>query len=156
MKHLKTNFCNLERDNKSQPTEKDFLKYYFEECANKNNNPVDFYEDPLIRKYRKRKSRKKEINYPKSINTRFLSLIFQSNKFYKDFIDYLDNKLFFESLREVPDKFFLIFSNYLNCEIKEAAEYFLKNKRCKLPWSYYEIAFAIKAFKNIIKEVRNE
>lgn len=154
MKYLKNKFCEIKSDSKNQPTEREFLKYYFEDCAKKNNHPLEYYEDPLIRKYRKRKSRKKDKDFPKSINTRFISIIFQSDLFHQHFVEYLENQLFFESLIEVPDKFYLIFTNYLQKDVTSAVNYFAKNKRCKLPWSFFEIAFAIEAFTNVITDVR--
>ena len=142
----------------AKPTENDFLKYYFQECAKKEKVPLDFYKDPLIQKYRKRndKSKKKDDKCPKSINTRYLGLIFQSDHFVTDFFNYIDFKFKIDYLNEIPEKFLLIFKNYINCDstIDFSKEYFQNNKRCKLPWTFHDVDLAIQAMKEINREIQ--
>ena len=140
---------------KSNPTENDFLKFYFEEISKSTKNPLDYYQDPLIQKYRKRKSRVKDEKRPKSINTFYLSLIFKSKTFVKDYFEYIDGKLLEECLSEISDKFKLIFKNYIESFETEKVkhDYFAWNKRCKLPWTFYDVCLAINAMKIVKKDI---
>ena len=113
LKHLKALFFQRANGFKSSPTERDFLKFYFQDAAEAKGLPLDYFHDPLIQKYRKRKSRVKDPNCPKSINTWYLSLIFNSPRFVRDFFEYVEGEFQREALKEIPDKFFLIFDTYL-------------------------------------------
>ena len=159
IKALKQNFFIRHADKMVKPSEDDFLKYYFAECAAKDSVPLDFYKDPLIQKYRKRKEKNKKLdnNCPKSINTRYLSLIFQSPHFVKDFFEYINKKFKEDYLNEIPEKFFLIFKNYISCNssITFSKEYFQNNKRCKLPWTFHDVDLAIQAMREINREIQN-
>ena len=159
IKALKQNYYIKHADKMVKPSEEDFLTYYFGKCAKKEGVPLDFYKDPLIQKYRKRneKHKKQNDNCPKSINTKYLNLIFQSPHFVKDFFDYINNKFKEDYLNEIPEKFFLIFKNYISCNssIKFSKEYFQNNKRCKLPWTFHDVDLAIQAMREINREIQN-
>lgn len=113
LKHLKALFYQRANSFKSVPNERDFLKFYFQQASLEKDLPLDYFHDPLIQKYRKRKSRVKDPRSPKSINTWYLSLIFGSPRFVRDFFQYVEGDFRREALKEIPDKFFLIFDTYL-------------------------------------------
>lgn len=134
------------------PSEKDFLEYYFKETAKKTGFPINYFEDPLIRKYRKGKYLLKNPDCPKSINTQYFFLIFQSEIFVKDFFKYIDNHFFLDCILDIPDKFTLMFDKYLDKDGNKLKKYFQKNSRCKLPWSFYDIKLAIQSIKNLYQD----
>ena len=145
-------------DSNSKPSSEDFLEHYFSECSKLNKIPINYYKDPLIEKYKKRNEKRKkknDDNCPKSINTKFLKIIFQSDHFVKDFFEYIDSKFKQDYLKEIPEKFFLIFKNYVNTSknLKTSKDYFQNNKRCKLPWTFHDVDLAITAMKDINKEL---
>lgn len=156
---MKQNYFLNFIENNSKPSSEDFLEYYFSDCAKKFNVPLHYYKDPLIEKYKKRNEKKKkrqDDNCPKSINTKFLKLIFQSPHFVKDFFEYIDSSFKVDYLCEIPEKFFLIFKNYVNTSknLKTSREYFQNNKRCKLPWTFNDVDLAIIAMKEINSQIK--
>lgn len=160
IKALKQNYFLKFIETTSKPSSEDFLEYYFGECSRKFNIPIHYYKDPLIEKYKKRnetKKKKKDDNSPKSINTKFLKIIFQSPHFVKDFFEYIDTSFKVDYLFEIPEKFFLIFKNYVNTSknLNTSKEYFQNNKRCKLPWTFHDVDLAITAMKDIYKEIED-
>ena len=155
IKKLKQSYYLRFKDHKKTISEVDFLQYYFGQCAENEGFPLDYYQDPLIQKYRKRKSKKIEPDRPKSINIKFLSLVFKSDHFVKDYFEYINKDLFVDCMMETPDKFELIFKNYIKNNFSTATDYFNKNKRCKLPWSFYDVTLAIKAMRNVYEDIES-
>lgn len=159
IKSLKNNFNLNNVQNNTKPSMDDFLQYYFGECASLTQTPLNYYKDPLIEKYNKRNMKDKkniDSNCPKSINTKFLKYIFQSPHFVQDFFEYINSKFKEEYLNEIPEKFFLIFKNYVNNSknIKSSKEYFQNNKRCKLPWTFHDVNLAIQSMQEINKDIQ--
>ena len=144
------------KNTKKRLTETDFLKFYFDELSQKKKIPLNYYQDPLVQKYRKRKSRVKDEKRPKSINIYYLTLVFECEDFVKDFFDYIDGQLMEHCMLEIPDKFQLIFRNYMkkSQDSGKVREYFESNKRCKLPWSFYDVKIAIKAMKFVWADIK--
>lgn len=156
IKWLKHLFFIKMQNTKKRLTENDFLKYYFAELAKNRKLPLNYYQDPLVQKYRKRKSRLKDERRPKSINICYLGLVFESGEFVKDFFEYIDGELAEHCMLEIPDKFQLIFRNYLkkNGGGGKVREYFESNKRCKLPWSFYDVQIAIRAMRFVWSDIQ--
>ena len=152
IKCLKNEFSEKFKTEFDIPHEEDFLKYYFKEISDKKNIPLNYYQDPLIRKYRKGKNANKEPNCPKSINTQYFNIIFQSKSFVKDFFHYINTKFYIDCIFDIPDKFVLIFDKYLNDDGKKLKDYFKKNQRCKLPWNFFDIQLAAKSIKNLYED----
>jgi predicted nuclease of restriction endonuclease-like (RecB) superfamily len=137
-------------------TEVDFLKYYFQDLCKQKKIPLNYYQDPLVQKYRKRKSRVKDEKRPKSINIYYLTLVFECPEFVSDFFEYIEGQLMEHCMLEIPDKFQLIFRNYLkkNGNSGQVKNYFESNKRCKLPWSFNDVKIAIKAMKFVLSDIK--
>jgi hypothetical protein len=158
IKALKKNFFVNVIDSNSKTSYEDFLEHYFGDSARRSGVPLHYFKDPLIEKYKKRndKKRRQDEDCPKSINTRFLKLIFQSPQFVQDFFEYMHSSFKIEYLCEIPEKFFLIFKNYVNSakNLKTSQQYFQNNKRCKLPWTFNDVDLAIAAMKEINSEVK--
>lgn len=144
------------KDTKKRLTETDFLKYYFASRAEAKQLPLGYYQDPLVQKYRKRKSRFKDEKRPKSINICYLGLVFESPQFVRDFFAYIDGELAEHCMLEITDKFQLIFRNYLrkNGDSGQVRQYFESNKRCKLPWSFYDVKIAIRAMRYVWADIQ--
>jgi len=156
IKWLKHLFFLKMKNTKKRLTETDFLKFYFDDLSKSKKIPLNYYQDPLVQKYRKRKSRVKDEKRPKSINICYLTLVFECEDFVTDFFDYIDGQLMEHCMLEIPDKFQLIFRNYLrkNGDSGKVKEYFESNKRCKLPWSFYDVKIAIKAMKFVWTDIK--
>ena len=158
IKCLKQSFFQRNADKAKRPSEDDFLNFYFKKTAKDHDVPLDFFKDPLIQKYRKRNEKNKQVrkDRPKSINTKYLRLIFQSPHFVRDFFDYIETKFKEEYLSDIPEKFLLIFKNYINSNnnIQQSKEYFQNNKRCKLPWTFHDVDLAIQAMREINREIQ--
>ena len=156
IKWLKHLFFLKMKNTKKRLTETDFLKFYFEDLSKKKKIPLNYYQDPLVQKYRKRKSRVKDEKRPKSINIYYLTLVFECEDFVNDFFDYIDGQLMEHCMLEIPDKFQLIFRNYMkkSQDSGKVREYFESNKRCKLPWSFYDVKIAIKAMKFVWADIK--
>ena len=153
IKHLKNRFTLLSKNQRKDPSEKEFLEYYFGETAKRENIKLEYFQDPLVQKYRKRNILDKNSSAPKSINIRYFTLISKSNLFIADFLEYINGDLLSDSMKEVPGKFCLIFKKYLSSDKLIAKNYFSNNKRCKLPWSFFEVGEAIHATKQIIQNI---
>jgi len=135
----------------SKKFDSQFYEYYFHELAKSLNIPIEHFYDPL--------------NYKKSLKTlnqEYIKLIFKSQEFKKDFMDYINSGLLLREyqstikrkIRQLLLKFdHLINSNDLvtmNQGILKIQKYFRSKKQCKLPWMHYEVVTAVETFAFMI------
>ena len=155
IKQLQSNFSKKITKIKSKSRTRNFLKFYFQEESLASGLPLNYYLDPLIQKYKRRKCKVKDDKRPKSINTWYLGLIFKSRPFTKDFFEFIEQDLLEHCMEDIPDKFQLIFSNYID-QLESSPvgkDYFIFNKRCKLPWSFYDVEQSILSMKTVWKDI---
>ena len=124
-----------------------FYDYYFLKLSQKLNIGIDQFYDPLNNK-----------NGPKTLNHDYIKLIFKSQEFKQDFLEYLESGLLLKEyqatvkrkIRQLLLKFDNIFASsdpeIINQGIRAIQKYFRKNKQCKLPWVDSEINTAIRTF----------
>ena len=121
-----------------------FMDYYFKDVSEREKIPLEHFNHP------KDSNKRPLVNFavPKTINNQFISTIFKSEKFVKDFIIYLNAK-FNKDYEEIINfkLTFLInrWEEQLNngqefqTELNDICLYVEKNKKCKLPWDFIEI-----------------
>lgn len=154
-KYLRQRFYVKEGLKKSIESEVLFYRYYFEESAANMKITLDHFFDPLY------KVCNKNPHY-KSINNKYLSLIFSSPIFKSDFFDFL--KLEFKTtyvaiIHSKLRKFFKKLRNELTADrsaqfssalIDRFVEKLRKNKKCKLPWTIEEVSSGLSHFQSLI------
>ena len=133
-----------------------FYHYYFSEACEKYQISIDEIQNPCNSKGVKTKL--------KTVNTEYITNMTRSDKFMKDFEDYMYNKLQEDYEKTIDSKIDSLVKRwdelYSHTERKEQAleeimDYVLKNKKCKLPWTGKEIKGAIKCVGHTFEECRN-
>lgn len=128
-----------------------FYQYYFDEVAKKNNIPLEEYYYPLTRKGKTKET----------LNVAYFTRIFESNRFVNDLIKYMSENLKEEYEEEIIQKLESIllkwdkkfnFDEITNKKcLEEIKNYFIKNKRCKLPWNIDEVKEAVMRVYRLIE-----
>lgn len=156
MKYLKKQFYNINGLKNSKTSEIMFYEHYFKPTSDLLKVQLDDFYDPLY------KTLNKNHTY-KTINNKYLSLIFTSNHFKNDFFNFLKldfKKTYNEMIPNKLNKFFkklkidmrniaqktLVNDNQMDV----FAEKLRKNRKCKLPWTYKEISCALAQFTSLI------
>lgn len=129
-----------------------FYDHYFAEVAAAQNLSMDVFLNPISMK-----SGSNNTNF----NQKYFNNVFKSNKFLQDFLRYIKEELKNEYKQEIRKKLEILLrkwerSDPSTIDIKEAQEYLLKNKKCKLPWTIDEVNSSILNFVMMIKEVNQE
>ena len=149
LKIMIKNFFKNQKLKKNRENEDLFYFHYFSEISKKKNLPLRSFYDPLNVKQK-----------VKTLNNKFLNLIFSSKLFKKDFFKTLENNFFqnYENLIiKKFEKFFWKFEKkrFLigkkNQITNKLIEYLFKSKRVKFPWDQKEIEEAISYFKKRIE-----
>lgn len=129
-----------------------FYNHYFREIANEMHQPVERYWDPTSMRIPNRSSFKTPF---KSINHNFLLQVFAAKQFKKEFCAFLSSSEFLEMCREKINKKLAKLMNKWDKELRSTSierfqekveNYFREAKRCKLPWTIYEVEVARKYF----------
>lgn len=161
----KDNFCKKRAKNKDNI----FIDYYFKETARDLNIEIEAFSDPSNNNYVLRKNViKKRNKKKKSLDFKFLKLILKSEKFKKDFIEFLNNKVipyYKSSLKHKIDSLLVRIKKYikinqeknLNLNISKIwrlsiYDYLIKKKQCKIPWTISEIQ---KGIHNILNKINH-
>lgn len=156
MKYLRKQFYAKKGLKNSKTTEIMFYEHYFSQISEQNNMKLDNFFDPLYKTLNKNPSYK-------TINNKYLSLIFSSTHFKCDFFDFLKFNFKNTYNQMVPFKLKKFFKKLRSDVVSTQAsldskEDLLKkftdklryNRKCKLPWTYKEIACAIAQFASLI------
>lgn len=130
-----------------------FYEHYFNDTAVAAGlKLVDFF-DPLNYK-----------GQTKTINSEYMKLIFKSQKFKEDFLEYLDSGelardyhgILRRKVRQILIRFDGLFESSapstMEQGVKVIQHYFRNNKQCKLPWRHTEVDSAIRMFKMMINK----
>jgi hypothetical protein len=152
MKKLKQIFCNTDKVRFHPDNGVNFYQFYFGEIAAAKGIPIEHFFDPLNVKYRDKLF--------KTLSNQYLSLIFESEPFRKDFRDYLsDNSLVEDYQKAIPSKIEKLLSRWeeklsssqnSSQVLGDISKYFGGNKQCKLPWSLEEVTHAARSFEKFI------
>ena len=139
------------RFNLGDEVEDKFYQYYFDEVAKKNNIPLEEYYYPLTRKGKTKET----------LNVAYFTRIFESKRFVNDLIKYMSENLKEEYEEEIIQKLESIllkwdkkfnFDEMTNKKcLEEIKNYFIKNKRCKLPWNIDEVKEAVMRVHRLIE-----
>lgn len=147
LKKLKTQYDRL--NNVDSELNEPFYKAYFGELAQKKGYPLHHFFDPSNRKV---ETYLDASQYRfKTINNEFLNLVFSSDLFRTHFLAYLQSPDFLgdyeQKLAKKIHKLLTRWNKSAGCKDadkieKEADEYFISSKRCKLPWTTFEVVNA--------------
>lgn len=121
-----------------------FYRYYFTDTARRLDLPLTDFFDPL--NYRSRQ---------KTLNNDYISLLFTSPLFRRDFHEYLSSghlKTMYQA--SIPNKLLKVLIRFerlmltngpqkIEETIQSVQKYFRTNKQCKLPWTEKEVNTAI-------------
>lgn len=151
LKIMKKLFYEARKLPKSKSSEIYFYRYYFKEISKKKKISLEHFIDPLNVKQK-----------VKTLNNKFLGLIFSSEHFKSDFQKTMKNELFrhYEKLilRKFV-KFFVKFDNKYNSSFDQNSlsenvmKYLKDSKRIKFPWDKNEIENAVCKFIKKIKSL---
>ena len=152
LKSLKNKYINESCFARNKFELDDFYNHYFRKIIEKQKlGLVDFY-DPLNSK----------VKNNKSLNSKYLNLIFQSEKFKFDFFQYYDffKYYYIKSLTKKIEIFFINFEkSFLNKKMENKEDifdqviFYLKtSKKVKFPWTHFEIDNALLYFKKKIDD----
>lgn len=130
-------------------SEYQFYVHYFGETAKQKGVPLEQFFNPVSLK-----SKSSKTNY----NMKFFNNVFQSNKFLVDFLGYIKKNFIAEYNEEIKKKLEILLKKWdkpsvAQVDIKDAADYLTKNKKCKLPWTVDEVKYSILTFISLIKEI---
>ena len=132
-----------------------FYHYYFDEACKKYGMSIDEVQNPCNAKGVKTRL--------KTVNTEYITNMIKSDKFSKDFKDYMYENLHSDYEATIDSKIEALIRRweelYNDTENKETAvqniiDYVLKNKKCKLPWTGKEISRAMKCVEATFEECR--
>lgn len=155
VKVLKTRFFKQRKIIATQENEIRFYKHYFEETARVLERPLDHFFDPLY------KTVNRNTEY-KSINSKYMSIVFASKEFKGEFFNFLRNELYDHYMKNIDKKIaktlkklkYTLYKGENNTEaidsiFEENLKALKKNKKCKLPWTHVEIESALEQFECI-------
>ena len=145
-KKMKVRFFKLGDDE-----EEKFYQYYFADVSQKNDVPIEQYYYPLTRKGKNKET----------LNVAYFTRIFESKRFVNDLLKYMTENLREEYEEEIKQKLESILMKWdkkFNFDaitnkkcLEEVKAYFIKNKRCKLPWNIDEVKEAILRVQRLIE-----
>lgn len=125
-----------------------FYEHYFGAVSERLAVPLPHFFDPSNNK---RKDGDAPDGRFKTINSEFLQLVFTSESFRTDFLDYLrspdlltdyQDKLG-KKIRKLLTRWNKLVGKLPDAEIRRRAdEYFIASERCKLPWAVFEVRLA--------------
>ena len=159
-KYMKKSFrYNNELKWPKTDTEEQFYHHYFQEEANKKSIPLENYIYPL--------NKKDQFGRPRSLNFSYFRQVCQSEAFVTDFSNYLRKVLKDDYGEEIERKTLNVLTKWDSClsagisnsnlhyhkTIPDATKYFLKNKRCKIPWTTTEVRNAIVRVNGLFKKI---
>ena len=156
IKYLKKQFYTRNGLRSSKYSELLFYDHYFKSTASQLKIPLEDFYDPLYRTSIKNPSFK-------TVNNRYLSLIFSSIHFKADFFGFLKEDFKDTYLTLLPLKIKKLLKKLEN-DIKKSkspsictddiVENFIdrirRNHKCKLPWTYREVANALAQFASLV------
>lgn len=141
---------NLIRDENTK-----FFSFYFLELAEKFEVGIDAFFDPSSQ--RANNKIQSSLKF-KSINHDFLKIVFSSQIFKNEFKKTLGREDFVDSYKQnmykKMEKLLLKWSRQIKKQAissvqKKLMDYFNSAKKCKLPWTLYEVEIARRCFANL-------
>ena len=156
IKNLKRRFNVKNGLRSTQTNEKLFYRFYFQSVSEDLKIPLDHFFDPLYKTLNRNPAFK-------SINNRYLALMFSSTQFKTDFFEFLKSE-FKDVYTGISNKKLKKLFKQLKKEISEAetgfrsvneaicgfAERLGRNHKCKLPWTYREVSTALSQFNSLV------
>ena len=133
-----------------------FYSYYFAETAARLNIGLYHFFLPLTPDSY---CNKKQRIVAQTINASYITLVCQSQKFMRDFLTYVNNrmladyaKLILAKVDNMCDKWEQLFLSTHSPDkiIDFICEYVDTNKKCKLPWTVNEVEHAIKVVNRLV------
>lgn len=131
-----------------------FYERYFGSTAQQLGLPLSAFHYPLTGRQK----------VPR-LNSNYFDLIFKSNDFLESLLSYLESQLVADYSKVIGKKLAtllvrwekLILSSVSPIASSENAikDYIAKNKRCKLPWTIFEVKESIERFQALVKTLRN-
>jgi hypothetical protein len=154
LKGLKKNLLKTKNCSKSKFNfENYFNEYYFKEASEKHKLSLSEFCAPKIQK-------KKILKNTRTINQSYIQNVTLSQKFLKDFIQYLEKNFVNEYVKVMEEKLASLVlkweSQFVKGLMKPSAIEAICKKiencpKCKLPWNVKEVDHAIKFVFNILK-----
>ena len=131
-----------------------FYERYFGSTAQQLGLPLSAFHYPLTGRQK----------VPR-LNSNYFELIFKSNDFLESLLSYLESQLVADYSKVIGKKLAtllvrwekLILSSVSPIASSENAikDYIAKNKRCKLPWTIFEVKESIERLQALVKTLRN-
>lgn len=147
--HIKNNFFQSENLKNNKYGELRFYKKYFSGISESKNININNFFYPLYRPSLKNRAFK-------SINSRYLDLVFESGEFLKEFKTFMENDLKADHINSIKERVDEILGSLEEekdvGKFEKFVEDFERKKRLKLPWSIVEAENAIEQFKSILSK----
>ena len=164
IKHFKTKLYKEKLIKSQRDTE--VYSYYFMAVAEKLRVPLQYFMNPYKHNL---PSHQKSRDY-KSFGKKFIVQVLQSESFRQDFYRFLQTEIFefyknhqTKKISNIINKFNAKFETLLDTNkpkeqnykiiFEQINDFFISQKLCKLPWSFYEIKQSISSICLIIKEL---
>lgn len=125
-----------------------FYNHYFSRMADEKNLIIDDFILPISNR---------SFIHANSVKKNYLSLVFQSKIFMDDFLQYLRKGLLQDFLRDVQKKITACIAKLQResldqVSLEEAYDYFLMDKKVKLPWTVNDIIYSIKQLLKVLRD----
>ena len=130
-----------------------FYQYYFSEACKAHDLTIDAVQNPANSKGVKTKL--------KTVNTEYICNITKSEKFMKDFTDYMHGSLQLDYDLTIDAKIDALVRRWDEAyggaaekpaALQQITDYVLKNKKCKLPWTMAEVRAALDNTTELIRD----
>lgn len=128
-----------------------FYQHYFDHISKSEGIPLDDFYYPIA-------STKCKKSSAKTINKAYLSNIRKSDKFMADVRQYMDQQFTHDYAKEIDNKLLDLVNKWgaefekaeSISEITDSLDNYFRDSRAKLPWTIYEIEFALKKVRIIL------
>lgn len=128
-----------------------FYMFYFDEISKKEGILIEDFYYPIA-------STKCKKNSAKTINQTYLNNIRKSDKFMTDIGNYITKRFASDYNKEVDSKLLDLVTRWENeltkteslTDLKEQLQSYFKGSKSKLPWTIYEVQYAIGKVKHIV------
>ena len=135
-----------------------FYKHFFGDLAQAKKLDLAVFFNPISKKKTVKHSK---TSLPKTLNLKFYSLVFSSKAFKEEFLKIINGNQFkIETRKKIEKKMGVLIQKWEDLIEKTASanlenvirSYFGESKKCKLPWTAYEIQTARVDFLSTINK----